>query len=137
MTVWAWVCRLRGFEPRLIPEPLRPRVRDFGRQEVPQEILFRLVIAAEDARRGVLTNPAGHQRHDRLLSMRHDEARVREEAFRLGPALLVRPAEIELRHLVLLVRRDHGDHERLAPGTTDLHWQVADRVAPRHLAVQA
>src|SRR5207253_1081945 len=48
-----------------------------------------------------------------------------------------RPAEVELRHLVLLVRRDDGDHERLAPGTADLRGQIADRVAPRHLAVQA
>src|SRR5213076_263676 len=85
-------------------------------EEVPQEVLFRLMVSAEDPRRGVLADTAGHQGHDGLLPVGHDQARVREEPLRLRPALLVRPAEVELRHLVLLVRRDDGDHERLAPG---------------------
>src|SRR5947199_5577424 len=94
----------------LIPEPLRPSVRDFRREDVPQEVEFGLMISAENSRGRVLADAAGHQCQDGLPSVRHHKTRVREEALRLRATLLVRPLEIEFRDLVLLVRRDDRDH---------------------------
>src|SRR5205823_2026437 len=104
----------------LVPEPLRPRVRDLGREQVAQEVLFGLMVLAQDPGGSVLSDPAGHERHDRLPAMGHHQARVREEPFRLGPALLVRAAEVELRDLVPFVGSYDGHHERVAIGTSDL-----------------
>src|SRR5881397_1325108 len=95
----------------LIPEPLRPGVRDFRREDVAQEVEFGLMVSSEDPRGGVLADAAGHQRQDGLPPVGHHQARVREQALRLRPALLVRPLQIELRDLVLLVRRDDRHHE--------------------------
>src|SRR5436309_15184245 len=103
----------------LIPEPLRPGVRDFRRENVPQEVEFRLMISSEDPRGGVLADAAGHQRQDGLPPVRYHQARVREQAFRLRLALLVRPLQIERRDLVLRVWRDPSHHPSLALRTSD------------------
>src|SRR3989441_823375 len=110
----------------LVPEPFRPCVRDLGREDVAQEVLLGLVVAAEDPRGRVLADAAGHEREDRLPPVRHHEARVREQSLRLRATLFVLPFEVELRDLVPLVRSDDGDHHRLAPRASDLRGKVSN-----------
>src|SRR5207253_11331944 len=40
----------------LVPEPFRPRVRDLGRDQVAQEVLFGLMLPAHDPGRGLLAD---------------------------------------------------------------------------------
>src|SRR6266852_2275554 len=115
---------------RLVPESLRPSVRDLSREEVPEEILLRLVVASEDASGGILPDTAGHEGDYGPLAVGHHQARRCEEPLRPGPAFLVRPAEVELRDLLLLVWRDDRDHQCLATWAADLRWQLPHGRAP-------